>query len=289
MARENRRKVDRVPGARRRGAARFLALALPTVLAFAAIAAAAVGAWRVAVSGPALRIGDIRFEGLSRIAERELLELSPVRPGDHLLLSDLDRMEGALARHPWVESVEVRRTLPPALIVSVAERRAEALVDLSGLYLVDARGRVFKRAAPGDGVDLPVVTGISREDYVDRRGEVAPLLAAALALLGEWSLRGLDRRMSVSEIHVDPDYGTTLYVGEGATEIRLGTGDLPEKLSRHARVLDALEADGREAEVVHLDNRRRPDWVAVRFGEEGGRGGGSGGRSAAGGRGPRGP
>ena len=277
-----------MPGARRK-AARLVALVLPTVLVFAALGAAAVGAWRVAVAGPALRIGAIRIEGLSRIAENELLELSPVRAGDHLLVSDLDRMEAALARHPWVESVEVRRTLPPALVVSVVERRAAALVDLSGLYLVDARGRVFKRAAPGDGIDLPVVTGISREDYVDRRGEVQPLLSAALALLDEWALRGLDRRMSVSEIHVDPDYGTTLYAGEGAAQIRLGTGELPEKLSRLARVLDALEADGREAEVVHLDNRRRPDWVAVRVGEEGWRGGGPGGRAAAGGRGPRGP
>jgi cell division protein FtsQ len=289
VARDNRRKVDRVPGTRRRRVARFLALVLPTALSLAALVAGSAGAWRVAISGPALRIGAIRFEGLSRIGERELLELSPVRTGDHLLLSDLDRMEGALSRHPWVESVEVRRTLPPGLVVTVAERRAAALVELSGLYLVDARGRVFKRAAPGDGIDLPVVTGIARDDYVDRRDEVKPLLAAALALLTEWARRGLDRRMSVSEIHVDPDFGTTLYVGEGGSEIRLGTGALPEKLSRLARVLDALEADGREAEVVHLDNRRRPDWVAVRFGEEAWRGGGAGGRPAAGGRGPRGP
>lgn len=289
MVRENRRRADRVPGARRRRVARFLALVLPTALSLAALTAAAVGAWRLAVSGPALRIRAIRFEGLSRVAERELLELSPVRPGDHLLLSDLDRMEIALARHPWVDSVEVARTLPPALTVTVAERRAAALVELSGLYLVDARGRVFKRADPGDGVDLPVVTGIGRDDYVERRAQVDPLLTAALALLDEWALRGLDRWRSIAEIHVDPDFGTTLYVGEEATEIRLGAGDLPEKLSRLGRLREALEADGRKAEVIHLDNRRRPDWVAVRFGEEGWWGGGAGGRPAAGGRGPRGP
>jgi cell division protein FtsQ len=266
-----------------------VALALPTIASLAALGAAGLGAWRVAVAGDALRIGAVRFEGLSRVSERELLELSPVGPGDHLLLADLDRMEIALARHPWVESVQVARELPPALVVRVAERRAAALVELSGLYLVDARGRVFKRAAPGDGVDLPVVTGITRDDYVERRAEVEPLLAAALALLEEWALRGLDRWRSVAEIHVDPDFGTTLFVGEEAFEIRLGTGDLPEKLSRLGRLREALEADGRRAEVIHLDNRRRPDWVAVRFGEGGWRGGGAGGRPAAGGRGPRGP
>jgi cell division protein FtsQ len=260
----NRRKVDRVPGERRRKVARFLALVLPTAVALAALGGACWGAWKVLLDGPALRIRAIRFEGLGRVSERELLELSPVQPGDHLVLSDTGRMAAALAHHPWIASASVRRTLPPALVVTVTERRAAALVDLGGLYLLDPRARIFKRAAPGDGLDLPVVTGIARDDYVERRGEVEPLLASALALVDLWSARKLDRRLPVAEIHVDPDYGTTVYVGDRASEIRLGTGDLPEKLSRLERVLDALEADGREAEVVHLDNRRRPDWVTVR-------------------------
>jgi cell division protein FtsQ len=243
--------------------ARFLALVAPTALALAALVGAAWGGWALLVDGPALRVRAIRFEGMSRVTERELSELSPVQPGDHLLLCDTDRMAEALAHHPWVEGVSVRRTFPPALVVTVAERRAAAVVDLGGLYLLDARGRVFKRAAPGDGLDLPVVTGISRDDYVERRSEVEPLLASALALVDLWAARGLERRLPVAEIHVDPNFGTTLYAGDGATEIRLGTGELPDKLSRLERVLDALEADGREADVVHLDNRRRPDWVAV--------------------------
>ncbi len=41
---------------------------------------------------------------------------------------------------------------------------------------------------------------------------------------------------------------------------------------------DALEAEGQKAEVLHLDNRRRPDWVAVRLAG-----------AAGGGKGPRGP
>ncbi len=262
--RGNRRKVDRVPGERRRKLARGFALVAPTVLAVGGLAAAAWAGWKVGVEGPALRIRAIAFEGLSKATDRELLELSTVQPGDHVLLADLDRMRAALLRHPWVESVEVRRTFPPGLAVRVVERRAAALVDLGGLYLLDAAGRVFKRAAPGDGLDLPVVTGIAREDWVSRRDEVEPLLQGALALVDLWSARGLDRRRPVSEIHVDPEFGTTLFVGDGGAEIRLGAGDLPDKLSRLARVLDALEADGREADVVHLDNRRRPDWVTVR-------------------------
>ena len=53
--------------------------------------------------------------------------------------------------------------------------------------------------------------------------------------------------------------------GAEGTEIRLGHGAIPEKLARLEQVLAAVEAEGRTVEVLHLDNRRRPDWVAVRL------------------------
>ncbi len=288
MARgSNRRRVDRVPGEGRRRLRRTASLVLLPALALAASGGLALLAWRHGVEGDLLRIREIRFSGLSRASAEELRELSPVRRGDHLLLSDVAAAEAALRRHPWVADVEVARRLPPALEVSVVERRAAALVDLGGLYLLDANGEVFKRAVPGDGLDLPVVTGIARDAWVERRAEVEPLLAAALTLLDRWAERGLDRRAPVSELHVDPDFGTTLFVGPRGLEVRLGIGDLAEKLVRFERVLSALEAEGQRAEVLHLDNRRRPDWVAVRLAGGGGAGGPAAG--GVGGDGPRGP
>jgi cell division protein FtsQ len=287
--------VDRDPAEHRRRLARLASLLLPPAAGVLLLAGAGGLAWRHGVRVDLLRVREVRFEGLSRATAQELLELSPVRRGDHLLLCDPALVEAALRRHPWVATVEVRRTLPPALEVRVTERRAAALVDLGALYLVDPAGEVFKRALPGDGLDLPVVTGIGREDWVERRAEAEPLLRAALALLDRWAERGLDRRAPVSEIHVSAEYGTTLWAGPDGLEVRLGNGALPEKLARLERVLAAVEAEGRRAEVLHLENRRRPDWVAVRLAMAGRapgqpdeaapeRGGGSGGREPRGAR-----
>ncbi len=283
MRRPNRRRVDRVPGERREAIAAVWARVPPAIAVAAACAALALIAWRHA-GGDLLRIREIRFEGLSRATADELLEISPVQRGDALLFCDTDLVEAALRRHPWIAWVEVRRRLPPALEVRVVERTPAAIVDLAGLYLVDEHGEVFKRAVPGDGLDLPVITGIARDDWIERREEVEPLLAAALALLDRWSEVGLDRRGAVSEIHIDSEYGTTLWIGSEGIEVRLGHGDLPQKLARLDRVLSALDTEGRHAEVLHLDNRRRPDWVAVRLA---GRRGLVDGRSAAFDRGGR--
>jgi cell division protein FtsQ len=264
--------VDRDPAEQRRRLARAASLAVRGA-GLAAAAALVALACRDGLGGDLLRIRELRFEGLARATEEELRELSPVQRGDHIALADPALVEAALRNHPWVASVEVRRTLPPALEVRVVERRAAAIVDLGGLYLVDAGGEVFKRAVPGDGLDLPVVTGIGREAWVDRRAEVEPLLSGALALVERWAERGLDRRRPISEIHIDQEFGTTLWAGAAGIEIRLGQGAIPEKLARLEQVLAAVEAEGRTAEVLHLDNRRRPDWVAVRFAGEGAGGG----------------
>lgn len=282
MARgRNRRSVVVDPAEVRRRLGRAVALALPSVLSLALLGGAGWATWRYGVQGDLLRIRELRFTGLSQVRAEELLELSPIHPGDHLLLSDLEALSRALRRNPWVASVEVsRRLAPPALEIAVTERRATALVDLSGLYLVDRRGQVFKRAAPGDGLDLPVVTGLAREDHVARREETERRIEAALELLDRWREAGLDRRAPVSQVHLDPDLGVRVYAGDEGMEIRLGQGDLPAKLDRLGRVLSALEADGRRAEVLHLDNRRYPDWVAVRP---------AGGSGAVDARGPRGP
>lgn len=267
MARgRNRRRGDpaAAPAAPSRLALRSAARA---AVGLALAAAVVLGGWHLLAGADLLRIREVRFAGMRHATAAELAALATVKPGDSLLTADLEALERAVARHPWVKSAEARRRLPPAVEVRVEERAAGALVDLGGLYLVDRQAQVFKRAAPGDGLDLPVVTGFTRDDYLKRRSDLEPLLAGALALLEGYARQGLSAFGAVSEVHVDPDEGVTLYLGEVATQVRLGVGDLPQKLERLRRVLDMLRADGRRAEVLHLDNRNRPSWVTVRLAE----------------------
>lgn len=249
------------PGALRHG----LTLALLWGVGAVALGVAGVHGWRTLTKGDALRVSAIRVVGASRAAEAEILALSPVKPGDDLLSADVDAMEAAVRRHPWVASAEVRRRLPRDLEIAVKEREPRLLVDLGGTYLVDREAQVFKRAAAGDGLDLPLVTGFGRNDYAERRSAVENGLRGALALLDEWHREGLAPLAAIQEIHLDGDWGVILYVGDEGTQVRLGHGDLPQKLGRLHRVLEALRAEGRKAEVIHLDDRSHPDRVTVRM------------------------
>jgi cell division protein FtsQ len=231
----------------------------------AALGVAAVAGWRHVTAGESLRVGAVRVTGAARASEAELLALAPVKPGDDLLSVDTDAVAAAVARHPWVATAEAHRRLPPAVEIVVTEREARALVDLGGTYLVDRDARVFKRAAAGDGLDLPLVTGFGRDDFAQRRQVLETRLRGVLALVDEYAREGLVPLAAIQEIHLDDDWGVTLYVGDEGTQVRLGQGDLPQKLGRLHRVLEALRAEGRKAEVIHLDDRNHPDRVAVRL------------------------
>jgi len=274
----NRRRVESGPKAPSGALRHGLTLASLWALGAIALGTSGVAGWRYVTKGESLRIGSIRVVGASRAAASEIQALSPVKPGDNLLAADVDAVERAAARHPWVASAEVRRRLPPALEIRVAEREARALVDLGGTYLVDRDAQVFKRATAGDGLDLPVVTGFGRDDFTQRRGVVESRLRGALALLDEYAREGLVPLAPVQEIHLDDDWGVTLYVGDEGTQVRLGQGDLPQKLGRLHRVLEALRVEGRKAEVIHLDDRSHPDRVTVRLSGSGGGQDGAGGR-----------
>lgn len=271
----NRRRVDAVEAAaRQRARLTHVLLALLAVTTLAAACAGSFFAWRWLTRGDALRVREVRFTGLSHATADELAALSPLKPGDNLVVADLDAVERALTRHPWVRRAEARRRMPPAVEVRITERTPAALVDLEALYLVDREAQIFKRAMPGDGLDLPLVTGLTRDDYEKRRDEVEPLLRAALALFERYEAVGLAARAPISEMHLDVESGHTLYVGDRGVQVRLGTTELHDKLPRLQAALESLDAAGKKAEVLHLDNRAHPSWVTVRLAGVGGDGGG---------------
>jgi cell division septal protein FtsQ len=174
-----------------------------------------------------------------------------------------------VARHPWVASVRVRRQLPAALSIEVTERHAAAAAALGALYLIDQRGHPFKRATMEEAEGLPVLTGIARAQYGAQSEVVEGAFREALALLEQYRA---EPRPPISEVNIDGRFGMTLFLREGAAEIRLGRGEYSKKLARLDQIFEAVRADGPAASlrVVHLDRPGGADGarIPVRLAEE---------------------
>ncbi|GAB4197141.1 MAG: hypothetical protein OHK0013_04990 [Sandaracinaceae bacterium] len=238
------------------------------VLIATALLAASVTVYRFAErharTSPEFAIESLEIQGLSRVPRAELEQTMGLAVGDNVFSRSPDEVRAALERHPWIASARVRRRLPRTFQIEVRERVPTLRLVLESSYLVDEEGTVFKVAEAGDPADLPVMTGVDGARFRSDRSYRTELLTSAVALLREWESASLARREPIAELHVEPDEGLTVFVGDDGTEVRLGRGPYRAKLARLRRVLDELGRRRSRPLYVYLDNVRRPDRVTVR-------------------------
>jgi cell division protein FtsQ len=236
---------------------------LALVSGFVAIFYGASEGWKWATTTRTFALAEVQVSGHEQATDVELVRLGGVLLGQNLVAMDVKAMERAISSHPWVRSVKVTRHLPSRLTIEVEEHRAVAMLSLGDLYLVNEESVPFKRIKPGDSIDLPLVNGIDREAFAEKREEGLQSLRDAVALIEAYAAEPTASELPLSEINLHPE-GVTAVTTTGQ-EIEFGEGDVAAKLGRLARVRKELHARSLVAEVIRLDNRARPSWVAVQI------------------------
>ena len=238
-------------------------LAAKGVLVIALAAGAVAGAvftYGWALRSPQLALTKISFRGLRQVTGAELLQLTGLSLGENIFRVDCSGLAQSIASHPWVRRAEVHRRIPHELLIQVDEVKPIAIVSLGQLYLLDAEGRPFKRVQPSDSVDLPRVTGISREQYLREPGTASARLQRAAEMIADY--RRFDPTDPISELRLEA-MGMTL-ISQSGVEIHFGEGERAAKFARLRRVRSELSRRGLWAQSIRLDNRVRPGWIAVR-------------------------
>ena len=197
----------------------------------------------VALSAPFFRLEDVSIQGNRRVSQVELLQKGGLEDKVNILALNLREVKKMLEAVPWVKTVQLRRELPNKLVVLVEEREPLSLVLFSkGLYFLDAEGNPFKKADRQETSLLPVVTGLQPGDWQES-GRLDPGILQDLLLLKTMLARGKDPLYpeKLSEIHVDPDCGYSLYTLDRGVRIMLGQEDLKNRLNRLERVWTGLQ------------------------------------------------
>jgi len=223
--------------------------------------------WRWLSTSPTFAIQRVSFVGLQRVGEAELLRLSGLGSGQNVFQLDVGQAERAMAAHPWISKLEISRRLPNGLSVEVVEHAPAALMAMGELYLVNEDGSPFRRVQPGDSLDLLLVTGVDRDAYVADSAQTAEAVAHAIAVARVYERSAAGKQAPLSEARLEQ--GAVVLITTDGEELRLGEGGLEEKLTRLAQVRRELTARSLRAQVIHLDNRARPDWVAVKVWDPG--------------------
>lgn len=221
-------------------------------LGIATIVGSTAAVYSVAQS-PYFELSAIEVRGTERLTEAQVMDLAGISRLPSIFDVPVRHIEEALSRNPWIEEAFARRVFPDRLIVEVKERSPRAIVHLGDLHYVDHEGIVFKRVAPGEPMDFPVVTGLSPSDIEDPEGK--ELLARSLELVSLWESSerlGADR---ISEIHIAKGRGLSVITRGVATEIQFGLDNFPLKIEKLVKLLDRIEEQGIYARYIDLSFR----------------------------------
>jgi len=233
-------------------------------------------AHRFVVESPHFHVKRVNVTPTVHVTADEVRRLAGIGSQTNIFTVSLARVARQVESHPWIAHATVHRRLPDAINIQVTENTAAGAVLLEGngpeksaFYLVNAEGRLFKRARLPELEGLPLITGVTRLEYRSAKKESRIRLVEALSVVGHYEAR--TGRPKLGEVHVDPVEGVTLYTANQAVQIRLGRGDTLAKLRRMDRILVGLTVRGESPTAIRLDNARHPRRVTVQLAEAGSR------------------
>lgn len=207
------------------------------------------------MTSPFLVLKSINVMGTQRVAKEDVIGLSSLKEGQNLFSFKAEEVIERIKGNPWVEDVALRRRLLDTVDIDITERQPLALVKLDGLYVMDESGVVFKKLTEEDELDLPVITGLSEGGSGEIEGKVFELMK----VLKERSGFNL---ASVSEIHVDPAFGLSVYTLDEGVRLDFGKGEFERKLLSFEKVLEARSGALAGIDAIDLDSERD---VIVKF------------------------
>lgn len=233
------------------------------LLAFGAVLGAGRGLVAWAERSPFFALQTLQVEGLARATERSVVKLAGLNIGENLFSLSTSEIEAAVLSHPWVAEAQVSRRLPGTLIIAVKEHQPAALVALGNLFYADASGKIVKRYAPGERVDLPVITGLTREE-VETDDNAQTRIAQAIQFAADARVTLGDASLAFAEIHLEPSGGLSFVEAGSGLRVSLGPAPWEPRLIQLRETKRALVQRGLIATHVRVDGVQREDRVVVR-------------------------
>lgn len=190
------------------------------------------------------KVKTVSVEGAMQYSSDELIAGMDIQKGDNLYLWNKNRVLADLMRDfPYLESAQLRRKLPDALVLTVTECSAAAAVqneDNTFTY-VSAEGKVLENNAADGG--LPVVIGVKLGaqpgDFLDTGSDAH--IDAMLEVLKNMDAAGLLEKMSFLNLN-------------DLTDVRIG---YDKRFDIRAGAMDDLAYRLRFAQTV-IDDRLSP-------------------------------
>lgn len=245
-----RRRARPRPPRRRHGAKGLASLAVAVAVA----ASIAVLGVRGAARLPLFRVDDVEVVGLRYVSEDEVRALAGLDGRASIWDSKAEWRRG-VESHPMIDSVQVARRPPSAVVFRVVEAEPVALVALPLVTALDSRGNPLPIDPSNPVLDLPLLSVPPQDSARDGLAVLAREMEHVAQVAPEVFA-------VISEAHLD-DRLVTFHVGDPGLKIRYAPPISQQRLRDGIVAMnDAIERFP-ELSLVEVDLRFE-DQVVVR-------------------------
>ena len=194
------------------------------------------------------KVNTIQITGGSRYTQQEILDASGVKDGDNLILLNKYEIANRLIQKlPYIEGVQINRSLPSTLRIQVTECSSVFAVTQDGtVWMVSSGGKIVESCTPEQAKGTPTIDGCellapsvgSRIALsTDRQSQQTSLLALLKALEDASLIQ------QVNAIHLDSTAELTMDYADRFQVVFLYGADYAYKLRNLTAVIGALESN----------------------------------------------
>ncbi len=224
-------------------------------LVLAALAALSYFAW-IEIQGSAyFHLKQIEVQASRHMSEAQIRESLSLNVPVNYFQFDTEEAKATLEERPWVLEAQVTKSLPDQLKISLRERVPAGILILETLHLVDSEGQVFVEAQVWEAKDLPIISGLSRDELLRAPEQAAARIKAALDLASLYRQQPLSKEKPLSDLYLDQVGRINLNLG--GTRVSIAWTASREKLDHLNKIFQKLEEREMDAEYIILSEDLR--------------------------------
>jgi cell division protein FtsQ len=224
---------------------------------------------------------NIIVQGAQTLSKKEIVKQAGVKRHANIFAVNLLLARKKLLLHPWIENAQIERKIPSTLLITIEEHQPLAIIEVGRKYLLNEKGKVFKRLAKSDGNNFPVIKGLEFTDlplaqryhfqgYADKGGyaENSVPFRAVMDILRSGAKSGsILPNHTIRRIDVDREIGLTIHAFDNVKTIYLGYDDYQTKYALLKKVFSYLKQKKGFTQYQRIDlmNRNRVVVSPVQF------------------------
>jgi len=234
----------------------FLRRAIPFVMAGIVVLVIALFVRGVLLSVPYLDVKDVKVvcnkdasDSLDFLKNYSMLKTCK---GKNIFEVDIQGIEKMIRRdHPEFKSLQVNRVLPGTIEIKVVVRIPVVIVKLSDYYPIDSDGYVMSPRTKFAG-NLPIITGLtlSKRVTVGSRIDSVQVKGVLVTLKDLQNIKAL-KTYGIQRVEISNINNFNVILNNGL-EVRIGEGDLNNKLKRLKMILEDPKIDKNNLRYIDL-------------------------------------